>query len=282
MPTRVMMSRRRTPPVSHLVTCNETSTSNRMLFAPGPDHDTRQYLGVEGKEWRAQLRGATYRGDGAAVVALFPDGVSVTALQRGGDGLLSALAQDIDGARELAERCAADLRERSWEGDDELADQLDAALGTRPTSMLRPLAVSLEDLNMILEGDPVHGGGAIELDTGVVWPEPAIEYAVETGELDEDATDDRDKWLFVECAGSRDGYRDMEWFIGSVRDPALARRLDRAIEGRGAFRRFRDALSERPVELDEWFAFSEERQLGRARAWLAFAGYRPLPRAPRD
>jgi hypothetical protein len=48
--------------------------------------------------------------------------------------------------------------------------------------------------------------------------------------------------LWVHCEGSRDGYRDMERFIGTVRDPGRADRLEIAISGRGAFRRFKDIL----------------------------------------
>jgi hypothetical protein len=43
------------------------------------------------------------------------------------------------------------------------------------------------------------------------------------------------------------------------------------------FRRFKDELARWPGELERWHAFSEERQRGRARSWLAAAGYRVLP-----
>jgi hypothetical protein len=66
---------------------------------------------------------------------------------------------------------------------------------------------------------------------------------------------------------------DMDLFIGRVRDPGRAVRLEIAISGRGAFRRFKDVLARWPGELDRWYAFSAERQRGRARAWLADAGY---------
>lgn len=56
------------------------------------------------------------------------------------------------------------------------------------------------------------------------------------------------RFLRVPRRESRDGYRDMEAFIGTVRDERLQRRLWRAIEGRGAFRYFRDVLDERPSE----------------------------------
>jgi hypothetical protein len=99
------------------------------------------------------------------------------------------------------------------------------------------------------------------------------DYAWETGQEDKDESDDPDKWLWVHCEGSRDGYRDMERFIGTMRDPGRADRLEIAISGPGAFRRFKDVLGRWPGELDRWYAFSAERQRGRARAWLAGAGY---------
>jgi hypothetical protein len=40
-----------------------------------------------------------------------------------------------------------------------------------------------------------------------------------------------------------------------------------------ALERFKDVLGSWPGELDRWYAFSAERQRGRARAWLADAGY---------
>jgi hypothetical protein len=51
-------------------------------------------------------------------------------------------------------------------------------------------------------------------------------------------------------------------------------RLRDAINGRGAFARFRRELDRAGEDLhDQWLAFREERMLGRARAWLAVEGY---------
>jgi hypothetical protein len=74
----------------------------------------------------------------------------------------------------------------------------------------------------------------------------------------------------------------MELFVASVEDPGRAERLAIAIQGRGAFRRFKDELARRPGELELWHALSEERHRGRARSWLAAAGYRALPVDHRD
>ena len=211
--------------------------------------------------------------DGPAVMEITGPAVPENGLQAFGDWVLAALEQHPDGAAEVARRMIAALRERDWAGDDVLADQLDALPGTGAMADLRPLPVDLDELAGILEGDPMYGGGRVDLETGEVWPAPAVDYTRETGQEDEDESDDPDKWLWVHCEGSRDGYRDMELFIGTVRDPGRADRLEIAISGRGAFRRFKDVLARWPGELDRWYAFSAERQRGRARAWLADAGY---------
>jgi hypothetical protein len=148
--------------------------------------------------------------------------------------------------------------------------------------MLRALPVDLEELAGILEGDPLSVGGGIDIRTGEVWPQGAIEYALETGEEDEDTADDPERWLAVHGEGSREGYRDMALFVASVEDPGRAERLAIAIRGRGAFRRFKVELARRPGELERWHALSEERQRGRARSWLTAAGYRVLPADRRD
>ena len=76
---------------------------------------------------------------------------------------------------------------------------------------------------------------------------------------------------FVELpeADTRASYRDMEAFVDTVTTPRLQRRLDTAIRGRGAFRRFKDELFSDPAERERWFAFKQERLSDRIREWLA-------------
>jgi len=222
------------------------------------------------------LRGATYRRDGRAVVELLSDRpLDPDLLQLAGDGIRVAVAAGEPGADQLASDCAGALRDRGWPGDELLAGHLDSLAGRGPAAHLRPLAVSLDELSEILEGDPLNGGGRIDRHTGVVWHRAQIDYAVEMGEEDPD-DDDPDRWLGVECMGSHDGYRDMEDFIVMVTDPHQAELLAVAIEGRGAFRRFKDVLHRWSDLLDRWYAFSDDRRIGRAREWLSDAGYRPV------
>jgi Uncharacterised protein family (UPF0158) len=214
------------------------------------------------------LRMGVYNADGS-VVRVVRGRLTEQVLQLAGDGLLDALAKDVEGAVELAAQCAAALRERCWDGDEDLADQLQAALGRGATPLLRSVPVDLEELASLLEGDPLCGGGRIDLRSGECWP-----HSLDSGEDDDDENDE-DHWLYVACSGSRESYRDMELFIATVDDPAIVDRLQIAITGKGAFRRFKDVLSRWPQELQRYYLLSNERQRGRARAWLTAEGFRP-------
>lgn len=192
-------------------------------------------------------------------------------LQLVGDGLVWALDAGAD-ATELARRCVRELRDRSNWGDDVLAEQLESRLGGDAARLPR-LAVDLDDLADVLEGDPADGGGYIDLTTGEVLPEFSWEYLLEEGSLTPDEAEDPDRWLRVDCQGSRSGFGDMADFVATVEDEQLARDLDRALRGRRPFRAFKDTLMDSDVHSDVWFAFTNERKRGRARDWLATQGY---------
>jgi len=68
------------------------------------------------------------------------------------------------------------------------------------------------------------------------------------------------------------GYGDMEAFIGRVGDARARDLLQRAIEGRGAFRRFKDTLLELPDLRAAWFAFHDARTERRVLEWLVDEG----------
>lgn len=230
-------------------------------------------MAVADNENSVRLRLALRDGDETVVAEIAGPSVPENGLQVFGDLVLLALEQHADNAARVAGDLVGALRDRDWEGDDVLADQLGALLTTGVIAGLKPLPVSLDELAGVLEGDPAQGGGRIELATGHVCPDAAFGDWSVLSEEEGDELEDPDKWLWVHCEGSRDGYRDMERFIETVTDPGRADRLDIAITGRGAFRRFKDVLARWPGELERWYAFSTERQYGRARAWLANAGY---------
>ena len=94
-----------------------------------------------------------------------------------------------------------------------------------------------------------------------------------SGALDEEEEDPLDRGLLrIEPIPSREAYGDMEDFIGRVRDPRARDLLERAIAGRGAFRRFKDTLLDFQELRAVWFAFHDARMERRAIEWLAEQG----------
>ena len=160
-------------------------------------------ISVWDREALAELRGAAARRDVPAVRAAVAGRDLDAVLQLSGDSLLAEPSEP------LAQECVERLRRRAWDGDAELADALEHC-----PSDLRPLAVDLEELASVLNGDPLLGGGRIDLNTGDVWPQSPYNDPIE----DDADLDDDDRWLWVE-ASSHDGWWDMSEFIETVSDP---------------------------------------------------------------
>jgi hypothetical protein len=202
---------------------------------------------------RRALRGAVARGDGAAVITALENLDVDKYLQLAGDGLLIAVAQQAADANTWAQQCATLLQDRGWDGDDELAGLLEAAVTSEATLPLRLLPVDLEDISDVLESGDFEGG-ALDLDTGEVWTHSMLEYADEIDDEQPDF-DDETRWLHVPADGPSEGYRDMQSFISTIPDPSIADRLSIAIDGTGAFRRFRDLLQRWEDIEDDWYRF---------------------------
>lgn len=86
------------------------------------------------------------------------------------------------------------------------------------------------------------------------------------------------RYLRIDPVSSREQYRWMERFIATVEDEELRRRLNVAIDGKGAFRRFKDALMSHPVDRERWFAFRSERLRSCMESWLTAHGIMPVDR----
>jgi hypothetical protein len=75
-------------------------------------------------------------------------------------------------------------------------------------------------------------------------------------------------FLRIEPASSREQYRWMERFVGSVADEALRERLIISIDGKGAFRRFKDVLLAYPAERERWFSYRADLLHWHIHNWL--------------
>jgi hypothetical protein len=85
-----------------------------------------------------------------------------------------------------------------------------------------------------------------------------------------------DRYALVPDVDPSEGFEHMERFARTVTDPKLSEHLEIALDGRGAFRRFRNVLANHPEERERWFAFKNERMAERAREWLSEIGVEPV------
>jgi hypothetical protein len=128
---------------------------------------------------------------------------------------------------------------------------------------------------------------AVELEEGE--EPPSLEQLLETSPLHDWQKEEVRQAAAVEAGyGTRfvaiprleswESYGDMQDFMATVRDAHLRERLAAAIQGRGAFRRFKDVLERYPHERERWFTFQHDRMTQRAREWLESLGIAPTPK----
>lgn len=129
------------------------------------------------------------------------------------------------------------------------------------------LSIDSDDLEMALTWRSDEGGHYLDLATGevVTWT------GHEDDELSEDEIDvglAAGRLLAIEPLPSSVEYGWMQEFAVSVADPSLQKLLEVALDGSGAFRRFKGVLADHPAERERWFAFRGERLREAMREWL--------------
>lgn len=137
--------------------------------------------------------------------------------------------------------------------------------------MLDPEAVDLEELRHALDDHTAGTTWWIERSTGQIRPHVADvdpEPEPDPGE----SGPGESGWVRIRPTESYESYRDMAEFVAAVHHRRASDLLDRAISGRGAFRRFKDTLFEFPELRGQWFRFRDARSRRRALLWLATAG----------
>lgn len=221
----------------------------------------------------SDLRVAIADGDADRFVATVTGRDVDDALQQVGAGIPMALERRREQAEPVALSVINRLTWRAGTGDEVLAEDLLCLLRGKPLAG-RVVPVDLDMLGSELEGDlTMSTGGYIDLHTGEVYDDDATDPMMVGDDAAIDVEGQPDRWLRFDRTGSREGWRDMAIFAERQRDAALRERLERAIEGRGAFRRFRDLVHDEDLA-DQWYAFSTDRRLGRAREFLASRGIR--------
>ena len=129
-----------------------------------------------------------------------------------------------------------------------------------------PISVNWSDLEIAFERNSPDQESFLDLENGdllsIVEGEP--DAAARRAKVAANATG----YLRVDPASSREQYRWMERFVSSVADAPLKERLLIAIDGKGAFRRFKDVLLAFPAERERWFVYRSEVLHFHIQTWL--------------
>lgn len=132
----------------------------------------------------------------------------------------------------------------------------------------RTLKIDLDELCSAMEDSSYENKYYLDLRTGeILFVSDYIDDG-ETEKLKDKIDEEPERYERIPKAESYEGYEDMEDFMATVEDEHLAELLEVAIEGKGAFRRFKDILALHPEESERWFRFKDERIEQRALEWL--------------
>lgn len=142
------------------------------------------------------------------------------------------------------------------------------------TTKKRPIPVAWDALEDAFENNAPEVHSFLHLQTGDVTR--LVDGVAEPGARARLSRDPRH--IRVNAVSSREQYRWMERFIEAIDDDELAKELETAIDGKGAFRRFKDVLLAHPEQREQWFAFRSGRLRACMETWLSAHGLEPVPR----
>jgi hypothetical protein len=142
------------------------------------------------------------------------------------------------------------------------------------TSAKREVPVAWEALEDAFENNAPEVHSYLHLSTGeVIRVVDGIADPATHARIAQDAN-----YLRVDPVSSREQYRWMERFIATVEEGPLRQKLLQSIDGKGAFRRFKDVLMSYPVERERWFTFRSERLRSCMESWLDAQGVSSVER----
>lgn len=143
-----------------------------------------------------------------------------------------------------------------------------------PTAPLRDVPVDWEALEDAFENNAPEVHSYLHLTTGEVL---RVVDGVADPHMHARISADPN-YLRIDPVSSREQYRWMERFIPMVDDTELRGKLAQAIDGKGAFRRFKDVLMTYAADRERWFAFRSERLRTFMEAWLTAHAIKAIPR----
>ncbi len=144
----------------------------------------------------------------------------------------------------------------------------------QPTAPIRDVPVDWEALEDAFENNAPEVHSYLHLTTGEVL---RVVDGVADPQMHSRISSDPN-YLRIDPVSSREQYRWMERFIPMVDEGELKTKLSQAIDGKGAFRRFKDVLMSFAEDRERWFTFRSERLRTFMEAWLSAHAIKAVPR----
>jgi len=85
-----------------------------------------------------------------------------------------------------------------------------------------------------------------------------------------------DRYICIPERPSYEGYNLMVEFAEKVEDELLRGKLSIALDGKGAFRRFKNVIADYPDYREKWFKFRDEKMNKKVIEWLNSIGIEPV------
>lgn len=173
----------------------------------------------------------------------------------------------------------AEMETNPVSSSDDLDPKYDTATSDVPKPELRKLALDWVELEGALENNSPELHSFLNIATGdvirIFRGNEDVERRLREVETDPD-------YLYIEPISSREQYRWMEEFIEQTEESAMKDKLNIAVDGKGAFRRFKDVLVGYPEGREKWFAMRSGKLRIHIIEWLNAKGIEAINIPPWD
>lgn len=157
--------------------------------------------------------------------------------------------------------------------------------------MMKKLKVNLDEITGLMEMRDSEDGYYLDLQTGktVIIPSDLMyggfedddhsslpDWEKELVPIAKEIDEGSERYVHIPERESHDAYDDMVRFTETMTNENLREKLFIALDGRGAFRRFKNVIHNHPAEADRWYAYEEEATARQAREWLTDMGIEPI------
>jgi Uncharacterised protein family (UPF0158) len=138
--------------------------------------------------------------------------------------------------------------------------------------------IDWEELELACERNSYNVHSYLDLQTGAI-----LVFYGESEEEEENRQNilaQKERYIKVETASSRDQYKWMEKFVSTITESALQERILIAIDGKGAFRRFKDLLVHYPGVRERWYTYRGSHLHHHINNWMVELGIKDLVTPP--